>query len=103
MRHVGVGFALSCAASAFAVSANPALAQQQQKVGAPPEALNMRLGWQDGDQYADQGSHKTWLLTKMVMVVSRRPSWGGSLRGGFQRCEFWSSVPELSAVTSVPA
>ena len=43
MRHVGVVFALSCAASAFAVSANPALAQQQQKVGAPPEALNMRL------------------------------------------------------------
>ena len=43
MRHVGVGFALSCAASAFAIGANPALAQQQQKVGAPPEALNMRL------------------------------------------------------------
>jgi hypothetical protein len=43
MRHVGVGFALSCAASAFAIGASPALAQQQQKVGAPPEALNMRL------------------------------------------------------------
>jgi hypothetical protein len=43
MRHVGVGIALSCAASAFAIGANPALAQQQQKVGAPPEALNMRL------------------------------------------------------------
>ncbi len=43
MRHVGVGFALSCAASAFAIGAHPALAQQQQKIGAPPEALNMRL------------------------------------------------------------
>ncbi len=43
MQQLGVGFALSCAASVFALGASPALAQQQQKVGAPPEALNMRL------------------------------------------------------------
>ena len=42
MRHVAVGFALSCAASALVFCASPSLAQQQQ-VGSPPEALNMRL------------------------------------------------------------
>jgi hypothetical protein len=52
----------------------------------------------DGERHAEQGSRKTQPLTKMVMVMSRQPPWGGSLRGGFQRCEFWWSVPELSAV-----
>jgi len=42
MRHIAVGFALSCAAPALVLSASPSLAQQQ-KVGSPPEALNMRL------------------------------------------------------------
>src|SRR5262249_46248452 len=37
-----VGFAITCAACAALLTA-PALAQQQQKVGDPPQALNMRL------------------------------------------------------------
>lgn len=37
-----------CLASAVALAAAPALAQQQQQIGAPPEALNMRLvGYND--------------------------------------------------------
>ncbi|MGA7609357.1 MAG: hypothetical protein WCF49_04155, partial [Xanthobacteraceae bacterium] len=42
MRPVGSGIALSGAACAALLCATPALAQQQ-KVGAAPEAMNMRL------------------------------------------------------------
>src|SRR5947209_19830688 len=42
MPQVGPGFAISCAACTVFLLAAPALAQQQ-KVGSPPEALNMRL------------------------------------------------------------
>ena len=42
MRPVSGGVALSCAAAALVFCASPSLAQQQ-KVGSPPEALNMHL------------------------------------------------------------